>query len=276
MSLTPPLPDPDGLDRAASDLVDGRADASTTSLGPAEQEDLARRVERLRRVTRALGQEVQQPDTHVRDEQIARAVAEGRARATQSGAPPTPVRPIRDGQRVWPRRHRGILAAAAAVVALVTAILVVQRVAADHGSRASRAAIAIAPGAQATPGGPLAAGPASAGTPFGQLADLGSATDADQLAAMVADRLAGPAPPVSARTPTPGAATADGSTAGPSCQAPLRAAHPDLGNLRLAARATLAGQPVEVLVFAPTTPGQPARLFAASATTCTVLVDRAA
>jgi hypothetical protein len=286
MSPTPPFPDPDELDRAASDLVDGLADGADPSLGPAEQVDLAGRVDRLHRVTEALGQEIQQPETSVRDEQIARAVARGQAQVARALAPATPLRPIRNDQATLGRRRvRTVLAAAAALVALVAGILVVQRVAHDRGSRTTRAAIATAPTAQATAGGPEAAGPAGTGTPFEQLPDLGSATDAGQLGALVTGRLALEGPAIAGQTPSstasvagPGASpTPDASGASaPSCEASIRAAHRDLGGLGLAARASLAGQPVEVLVFEPTATGGRARLFAASPTTCTVLVDRPA
>jgi hypothetical protein len=325
---TPQLPEPDDLDLAASDLIDGdRAllgrpesrpadDPGTTASRPVDGEPgdaLAQRVERLRPVVDALREPVPPPATSIRDEQIWRALTQPGASAATSTAGPAASASTSDGlagpeglDQLARRRHAPgldgnhppggarsggrspiVLAVAAAVLVLVVgAALVVAHIGSTSRQDKQVAATAgTAPGTTgdrggATAGAPTAAPAAGTGPELdlAGLTNLGAAKDAAGLAALVQRHQATSS--ATGEPEGPGAQseqasrTAAPAAPSPGCEAAVRAARGDLGALSLRARATLAGRPVEVLLFAPGTGSAVGRLVAVDPQTCEVLVDR--
>ena len=285
-----PLPEADDVDLAASAVIDGvdpHLDVAAGEVAGPAPEVVEARVAQLRPAVEALTQPIQQPDTRVRDEQVRRAIS------TRSVAEAGAADHDLVGERSQPRAPaaRRWLAAAAAIAVLVVGALAVARLASGHGPRAQTASRAdtaagstTQPAAQpnAAAGGVAAAGPSS----IDQLPDLGSATDADGLVVLVhqhqANGRTGPASGPTTTTvagPSAGAASSGAGTAedDATCVTTVQATHPGLGPLDLVARASLAGQTVEVLVFqAGSAPASAARVLAVRPSDCQVLVDRPA
>ena len=280
-----PVPEVDDLDLAASAAIDGVApqlEETVDGVAAPGSRELEARVARLRPVVDALSNPVQQPDTRIRDDQVRRAlsVAEADGAASARSDTGAPSRPARPPVRRW-------LAAAAAIAVVVVGALALARLASSHGPRAQTASVA-GTGTRSTAApaaGPSEAlgGASAAGTSnVDQLPDLGSAADADALVTLVRrhqanDQAAAPSLPtttVFGSSATPGAGATPPNSA---CATSVQAAHRDLGPLDLVARASLAGQRVEVLVFRTgSTLTDGLRVLAVRPSDCRVLVDRSA
>ncbi len=283
-----PVPEVDDLDLAASAVIDGVASHlgdSAHEVASQSPETLEARVAQLRPVVAALGHPIQQPDTRVRDEQVQRALSTARAGGVGPEHPAVASAPSRPGGPPL-RRWLGV---AAAIAVLVVGALALARLASTHGSRAQTASRAqaaagstTAPAAQPNA---AASGAAPAGPPrVDRLPDLGTAADANALVALVRRHQANSRTGLPSNPPSTVAATGANATSGAgadengsACVTSVRAEHRDLGPTDLVARASLAGQTVEVLVFGPgSTPARGARVLAVRPSDCQVLVDRPA
>jgi hypothetical protein len=292
-----PVPEVDELDLAASAWLDeagsgGRAPepgvpAGGPARGPGEVEA---RAAQLRPAVEALAESIQQPDTRIRDEQLRRALAARRLADDPSTDPAgTLVGGGYPSGRLVAGARRG-LAVAAAIGLLLVGALAVAHLASSHGPGAHTASVAGAAAsttqAAADPDAALPQAGVQGSASLDQLQDLGSFADADALVARVGQHqgngrfkgLFGPATTAAGpEAQASAAATAGLAERSETCEAAVRAARHDLGPIDQVARASLAGQAVEVLLFgAGPAPTEVARVVAVRPADCQVVVDRTA
>ncbi len=286
------VPEVDDLDLAASDLLDGVGPTTgpqplepgaTDPTTPIEPAAVEARAAQLRTAVDALAEPIQQPDTTTREAQIRRALAAGRRRDL---APAVPPEAAAGRSRAIGVRARRAMAAAAAILVVLLGAVAVAHLASNHEPGTQTASVAGSAATTTEPGAQPDAALPQAGTPIPSdgdlLADLGSFADADALVARARQQPAGgqfspssgPTSTVAGSSTQAGAGVVNGENA-TTCLAAVRRGRGELGPLDLAARATLAGQPVEVFVFrAGPAPAEGARVLAVRPTDCHVVVDR--